>query len=167
VSPWPGGATGATIRAVKLTAEKSPGALVMIADADDAFRELLAVVLAGSDEIGEVVAAGSGSEAIQLGLQLHPQFALFDLDVPGLDAIAAAVVLREIEPSLEIALHCADRRRLAERAGGLGLPLFAKHDLDHMIGWAEARASARHAAKARFAAAKWAGPDSAQTRRGL
>ena len=103
-------------------------------------RDLLAVVLREEPDVGVVIEARDGAEAVQLGLQLRPAIALLDLYMPRLDGIAAALTLRELVPAMEIALHSSDRRTLDDRAEGLGIPIFDKQDLDHVCAWVATRA---------------------------
>jgi DNA-binding NarL/FixJ family response regulator len=115
-------------------------ATVLLAEDDDGMRDLLAVVLRESPHVGVVIEARDGAEAVQLGLQLRPAIALLDFHMPRLDGIAVALTLRELVPAMAIALQSSDRHALRDRAEELRLPLFDKHDLDHVAAWVEARA---------------------------
>jgi CheY-like chemotaxis protein len=126
----------------------APIASVLVAEDDDRMRDLLAVVLRATPEIGAVIEARDGAEAVQLGLQLRPAIALLDHRMPRLDGVAAALTLRELVPATELALHSSDRRALAQCADGLGIPIFDKHDLDHVAAWVAARARAWCSAEA-------------------
>ena len=84
-----------------------------------------------------VLAAADGIEALQLGLQFRPQVVVLDLHMPRMDGVDVALTLRDMRPSLPIALQSADPRELHVRASGLGLPLFDKADLSHLLAWAE------------------------------
>lgn len=61
---------------------------VLIADDDAGFRDLVRRVLGGAVEV--VAEASDGEEAVQLAAGLAPDVVLMDLDIPGLNAIAAA-----------------------------------------------------------------------------
>jgi CheY-like chemotaxis protein len=124
----------------------APFATVLVAEDDDGMRDLLAVVLRDLPDVGAVVEARDGAEAVQLGLQLRPAIALLDFRMPRLDGVAAALTLRELCPGMAIALQSSDRQALHDRAEALALPLFDKQDLDHIAAWVAARARALNAA---------------------
>ncbi len=65
---------------------------VMIVDDDEGFRELVKRLLGtGVRVIGE---AARGDDAVLLAMELRPDVVLMDLDLPGLDGIAAACTTR-------------------------------------------------------------------------
>ena len=57
------------------------------------------------------------------------------LNMPLVDGIEAAIVLRELLPQLRLALYSGDTDVHRERAHDLGLPLFDKSDLDRATQW--------------------------------
>lgn len=109
---------------------------VLVADDDAAFRVLLGTLLRESSGASVLVAA-DGVEALGLGLQFRPQVVVLDLQMPRLDGVEVAITLRDMRPSLPIALQSADPHALHVRASGLGLPLFDKLDLSNLLAWAE------------------------------
>ena len=111
---------------------------VLVADADAVARTRLATVLREEADV-LVYEAEDGPEAMRLGLQLRPDVALLDLDLPRLGGPDVARTLRNLEPSMRIALQGPDRRALHDRASGLGLPLLAKADGDVLVDWALAQ----------------------------
>ena len=113
---------------------------ILIADDEPSFRSLLAQKLRDSLSGVDVLEAIDGAEALQLGLQQHPQIALLDISMPRLGGIEAALTLRSLCPTMEIALQSgeADEHRL--RATDLGLQLFDKRDLEQSLAWIGARA---------------------------
>ena len=116
--------------------ESRGGASVLVADDDAGFRSMLGGLL-GMTSGASVLEAADGIEALQLGLQFRPQVVVLDLHMPRMDGVEVAVTLRDMRPSLPIALHSADPRELHVRASGLGLPLFDKADLSDLLAWAE------------------------------
>jgi len=111
------------------------GACVLVADDDAAFCVLLGRLLRETSGASVLVAA-DGIEALGLGLQFRPQVVVLDLQMPRLDGVEVAITLRDMRPSLPIALQSADPHALHARAGGLGLPLFDKLDLSDLLAWA-------------------------------
>jgi CheY-like chemotaxis protein len=121
-------------------------ASVLVADDDDGVRELLTVVLGDARDVGSVIAVGDGAEALQLGLQLRPEIAVLDLHMPRLDGVAVAVTLRELVPSMRVAVQSSDMTGLRALGGELGVALFDKDDLDAIVAWVTAQAAAITAA---------------------
>ena len=60
--------------------------------------------------------------------------------MPRLGGIEAALTLRSLRPTMEIALQSGDAEEYRLRATDLGLPLFDKRDLEQPVAWIEARA---------------------------
>ena len=98
---------------------------VLLVDDHDLFRTGLRNLLEeqGVRVVGE---ASAGAEAVQLGLQQHPLIALLDVSMPRLGGVEAALTLRSLRPTMEIALQSGDAeeyrdrfRPLLERAVGL------------------------------------------------
>ena len=113
---------------------------ILIADDEASFRSFLALKLRGSVAGVEVLEAIDGALALQLGLQQYPQIALLDISMPRLGGIEAALTLRSLRPTMEIALQSGDAEEYRLRATDLGLPLFDKRDLEQPVAWIEARA---------------------------
>ena len=115
---------------------------LLLADDDAAMRSLVCASMRDALDGLTVFEAADGAEAIRLGLQERPRLALLDVDMPRIDGIGAAAVLRELVPRLCLALYSGDVHANRERAKRLGLPLFAKSDLDRAAHWASAQAGA-------------------------
>ena len=115
---------------------------ILIADDEPSLRSLLSVQLSNSLAGVDVLQAGDGAEAVQLGLQQHPEIALFDVSMPRLDGIEAALTLRSLRPAMKIALQSADAQEHRARAAAAGLVLFDKCDLDQPLTWVKARVRA-------------------------
>jgi CheY-like chemotaxis protein len=112
------------------------GIALLLADDDAGMRSLVSASVRGL----EILEAEDGAEAIQRGLQQQPQLALLDVNMPLVDGIEAAIVLRELLPQLRLALYSGDTDTHRERAHDLGLPLFDKSDLDRATRWISAQA---------------------------
>lgn len=108
---------------------------VLVADANAASRARLAELLRDETDV-VVYEAGDGPGAMQLGLQLHPDVALLDVDLPRLGGPDVARTLRNLDPSMRIALYGSDPRALHNRASGLGLPLLDEVDSHALLDWA-------------------------------
>lgn len=108
---------------------------VLVADDDAPFRSLLSALLRETSG-ASVLPAADGIEALQLGLQFRPQVVVLDLHMPRMDGVEVAITLRDMQPSIPIALQSADPHALHVRASGLELPLFDKLDLSDLLAWA-------------------------------
>jgi len=75
---------------------------ILLADDHPLFRQGLAALL--RDQAGwQVVAeAGSGEEAVRLAAQWLPQFAVIDVEMPGIGGIEATRRIRDISPQTRI-----------------------------------------------------------------
>ena len=113
---------------------------ILIADDESSFRSFLALKLRDSVVDVDVLEAIDGAEAVQLGLQQHPPIALLDVSMPRLGGLEAALTLRSLRPTMEIALQSGDAEEYRVRAADLGLPLFDKRDLEQPLAWVKARA---------------------------
>jgi CheY-like chemotaxis protein len=116
--------------------EPEPRLRLLVADDDRLERSLLAFCARERVDRIAVLEARDGAEAVQLGLQLRPEIALLDVNMPRLGGIEAAVTLRE----MRLALHTADPLAHRERARAHHLPLFGKLELDHTLAWLAAQA---------------------------
>jgi CheY-like chemotaxis protein len=108
---------------------------VLVADGDPESRSMLAGLLREATD-AVLHEAEDGVQAMRLGLQARPDVALLDLDLPGLSGIDVARTLRNVQPSMRIALQASDRRALHDRARGLRLPVFDKLEPSRAAGWA-------------------------------
>jgi two-component system, NarL family, nitrate/nitrite response regulator NarL len=72
---------------------------VLLADGDPLTRKAIKAVLTGLADIRIVGVAADGAEALHRTCALKPDVVLLDIDLPGLDGIAAAKELRRRLPS--------------------------------------------------------------------
>jgi two-component system response regulator DesR len=116
------------------------GLRVLVADDDVTVRSLYLNLLGDVPGISTVVDASDGHEAVLIARRLHCDIAVLDFNMPRIDGVDAALVLRRAFPSLRVAVHSADPDALEERAAGSGLALFDKRDLDRLLAWVERQA---------------------------
>ncbi|OAI55338.1 hypothetical protein AYO48_03830 [Gaiella sp. SCGC AG-212-M14] len=114
---------------------------VLVADEDEGVRAHFVSLLGDATGIASTLEAEDGAEAVQVGLQLRPEIAVLDLNMPRLSGVEVAQTLRALQPSMRIALRSSDPdHHLRARAGGLGLPLFNKLECECLVHWVEAQA---------------------------
>jgi two-component system NarL family response regulator len=119
------------------------GIRVLVVDDDDAVRSLFATLLREAAGVSSVLEAKDGAEAVELGRENQLQVAVLDLNMPRLDGVEAALKLRALQPSLQIALHSSDPELLRQRAAGLGMPLLDKVEFERLVDWVERQARER------------------------
>ena len=113
---------------------------LLVADEDKGVRAKFVSLLGDANGIASTIEAEDGAEALQVGLQLHPDIAVLDLNMPRLNGVEAAQTLTALRPSMRIALQSSDPDSLRAHAGGLGLPLFDKLECERLVHWVEAQA---------------------------
>lgn len=112
---------------------------LLVADNDALARSRLAS--SARDAVGEIVVleAEDGAEAIRLGLQQRPAFAVLDIDMPRLGGIEAATTLRELQPRMRLALRTTDPHKHSARAHAHRLPVLGKSELARTLAWLRAQ----------------------------
>lgn len=97
---------------------------ILVADDHPVVRDGLVAILKTQSDFEVVGEAGSGGEAIRQYAEVRPSVVLMDLEMPGLDGVAALRNLREIDPEARVVVFTAfdsDERILeAVRAGAAG-----------------------------------------------
>ena len=116
---------------------------VLVADDDKGVRAHLVSLLGDAIGILSILEAEDGAEAVQVGLQLRPEIAVLDLNMPRLSGVEVAQTLRALQPSMRIALRSSDPDDLRARASGLGFPLFDKLECENLVHWVNTQAQAR------------------------
>ena len=83
-----------------------PAAPVRLLLAEDQvmIREALAALLSFEDDIEVVAQVGRGDEVVKAAIQTHPDVALLDIEMPGLDGLSAAAELKKIHPETKIVI---------------------------------------------------------------
>jgi two-component system response regulator DesR len=75
---------------------------LLIADDQSLVRGALAALLTLEDDFEVVAEVGRGDEVVAAALEAKPDVALLDIEMPGIDGIAAAAALRSEVPSCRI-----------------------------------------------------------------
>lgn len=113
---------------------------VLVAEDDRSVRAHFVALLGNANGVALALEAEDGAEAVQVGLQLRPEIAVLDVNMPRLSGFEAAQALTALHPSMQIALQSSDPDSLHAHAGGLGLPLFDKLECERLVHWVEAQA---------------------------
>jgi two-component system, NarL family, response regulator DesR len=71
---------------------------LLLADDQELIRSALAALLALQEDFEVVAAVGRGDEVVAAARTHHPDVALLDIDMPGIDGLAAAGVLAQEVP---------------------------------------------------------------------
>jgi two-component system response regulator DesR len=97
---------------------------VLLADDQHLVRGALAALLSLEDDIDVVAEVGRGDEVVAAARAAQPDVALLDVEMPGLDGIAAAAALRAAVPGCKVLILTTFGRpgylRRAMEAGALG-----------------------------------------------
>ncbi|HEY6744031.1 MAG TPA: response regulator transcription factor [Lapillicoccus sp.] len=97
---------------------------VLLADDQSLVRGALAALLSLEPDIEVVAEVGRGDEVVAAARETEPDVALLDVEMPGLDGIAAAAALRTELPAVRVAILTTFGRpgylRRAMEAGALG-----------------------------------------------
>jgi two-component system, NarL family, response regulator DesR len=97
---------------------------LLIADDQTLVRSALAALLALEDDFTVVAEVGRGDEVVDAARLTSPDVALLDIEMPGLDGIAAAAALHTTVPSCAVLIVTTFGRagflRRAMEAGALG-----------------------------------------------
>jgi two-component system, NarL family, response regulator DesR len=72
---------------------------LLLADDQELIRGALAVMLELEDDFEVVASVSRGDEVVAAALTHHPDVALLDIEMPGIDGLAAASVLAQEVPS--------------------------------------------------------------------
>lgn len=107
---------------------------VLLVDDNPVVRMSVSLFLETYDDIAVVAEADSGQQAVSLVDELHPDVALVDLVLPGMDGVATTRALHQHNPSLVIFLLTSsldyDRIDAALQAGAVGyLPKSSGNDI--------------------------------------
>jgi two-component system response regulator DesR len=97
---------------------------VLLADDQHLVRGALASLLALEDDIDVVGEVSRGDDVVEAVVRLDPDVALLDVEMPGLDGLAAAAALRQTAPGTRVLILTTFGRpgflRRAMEAGALG-----------------------------------------------
>ncbi|MEO7123833.1 MAG: response regulator transcription factor [Lacisediminihabitans sp.] len=97
---------------------------LLIADDQALVRGALAALLGLEHDIEVVAEVARGDEVVDAAMRTHPEVAMLDVDMPGLDGIAAAALLKAALPHCQILMVTTFGRpgylRRAMQAGASG-----------------------------------------------
>lgn len=97
---------------------------ILLADDQHLVRSAIAALLDLEDDFEVVATVGRGDEVIEAARTSNPDVALLDIEMPGLDGLAAAAVLTSQVPSCRVAILTTFGRpgylRRAMDAGAFG-----------------------------------------------
>jgi two-component system response regulator DesR len=77
---------------------------VLLAEDQAMIREALAALLSFEDDIEVVAQVGRGDEVARAASEADPDVALLDIEMPGIDGLAAAADLRKHHPDMKIVI---------------------------------------------------------------
>ena len=97
---------------------------LLVADDQELVRQALCALLALQDDFEVVASVGRGDEVVAATLEHRPDVALLDIEMPGLDGLAAAAVLTAQAPGCKVVILTTFGRagylRRAMDAGAVG-----------------------------------------------
>ncbi|MHB1505032.1 MAG: response regulator transcription factor [Acidimicrobiales bacterium] len=97
---------------------------LLLADDQELVRSALGALLSLEDDFEVVASVGRGDEVAPAALAHQPDVALLDIEMPGLDGLAAAAVLAEQAPACKVVILTTFGRagylRRAMEAGATG-----------------------------------------------
>lgn len=108
---------------------------VLLVDDQPGVRRGLRMRLGLEPDIDVVGEAADGEQALNAAGATHPQVVLMDVEMPGMDGIAATKRLCADNPSCAVvvlSLHDDLDTRARARAAG-AVEFVAKHDIDHAL----------------------------------
>jgi two-component system response regulator DesR len=141
---------------------------LLLADDQGLVREALGALLALQPDFEVVASVGRGDEVVAAALDAHPDVALLDIEMPGLDGLAVAAVLAARVPDCRVIILTTFGRagylRRAMEAGAVGF--IVKDDPAEVLAQAIRRVVAgEHVIDPALAAATLAAGDSPLTAR--
>ncbi|MBB3733348.1 response regulator transcription factor [Nonomuraea dietziae] len=103
---------------------------VLLAEDMQILREALAELLSQEDDLEVVASVSAGDEIVPAALAWLPDVAVIDIDLPSLDGISAAALLRERLPSCRsLILTALNRPGQVRRALAAGVQGFLPKDV--------------------------------------
>jgi DNA-binding NarL/FixJ family response regulator len=81
-----------------------PNVTVLTVDDQPIFRRVARTLIEATSGFEHVGEAASGPEALELAADLHPELALVDVRMPGMDGIETARRLAEVAPGTVVVL---------------------------------------------------------------
>ena len=100
---------------------------VLLAEDQSLVRGALAALLSMEDDIAVVAQVSSGDAVVPTALEVRPDVAMLDIEMPGMDGLAAAAALRTAIPACRVLIVTTFGRpgylRQALEAGAMGFVL--------------------------------------------
>lgn len=141
---------------------------LLIADDQELIRSALCRLLDLEDDLSVVASVGRGDEIVDAALRTHPDVALLDIEMPGIDGLAAAAVLAERVPDCRtLILTTFGRPGYLRRAMESGAAGFVVKDapIDELTAAVRSVAAGGHVIDPKLAATTLAHGTSPLTRR--
>jgi DNA-binding NarL/FixJ family response regulator len=104
-----------------LEREASPPFRILVAEDDEMFLDVIALLLERDERFAVVGRAHDGREAVELAEDVSPDAVVIDVEMPVLDGIEATRLLRAARPDLPIVAvsgHDYEERALEIRRAG-------------------------------------------------
>jgi DNA-binding NarL/FixJ family response regulator len=94
---------------------------VLLVDDHESFRRRAAAVVEATDGFLVAACAGSGEEALDVAATVRPQLVLMDINLPGIDGLAATRRLRALaQPPVVVLLSGYDEQDIQRSARACG-----------------------------------------------
>lgn len=85
-------------------APEAPPVTVLAVDDQAVFRRAIASLIEATPGFEQVGEASSGSEALALAADVHPDLVLLDVRMPGMDGVETAARLADVDPRIAVVL---------------------------------------------------------------
>ncbi len=99
----------------KVDTPKKSQVRVMVVEDEPSFQQLVELVLSLDPRFEIVVSADSGEMALEELADAHPDLALLDFRLPGIDGLETAKRIKELCPKVKIALVTAHTEEVLGR----------------------------------------------------
>jgi two-component system, NarL family, nitrate/nitrite response regulator NarL len=80
----------------------------VIADNSELYREMLKMILEALPNLEVLGTAGNGCEALELVAAQHPDLALIDLDLSGMNGLQSLALIHEYHPATRVIITAAE-----------------------------------------------------------
>lgn len=109
---------------------------VLVVDDDARFRGVVRGILEASGDVDIIGEAGDGEEGVEQCRRLHPDVVLMDIGMPGLNGLAATLLIKGELPQCKVVLltvHEEERYRLAGDSCGADLFVPKRHLVSELV----------------------------------
>jgi DNA-binding NarL/FixJ family response regulator len=112
---------------------RAGGIRVVLADDDPGFLEALAAAMEADGRFEVVGLAGNGAEAFQLGCWQEPDVVVMDVEMPVIDGLKAAELLRQSRPRACVLMVSGSDEVIAHSASAdVAAAFVSKADFDEI-----------------------------------